>query len=54
MAFSDDEIAELIIEERKLPITHREGYGGRRDDVATDADGRPTNVPTPETPEDRF
>jgi len=54
MAFNDEEIAELIVEERKLPITHRSGYGGSRDDVASDSDGRPVYLPTPETPEDRF
>jgi hypothetical protein len=54
MAFRDEDIKEVIKEGTKLPATHRHGYGGSRDDVAEGTDGKPTNVPTPETPDDRF
>jgi hypothetical protein len=54
MAYEKEEIASLIEEDTQLPSTHRRGYPNRRNDVAEDADGMPTQVPTPETPDDRF
>jgi hypothetical protein len=54
MSFKDEEIDEVLKKETSLPATHRHGRGGSRDDVATDNNGRPTKVPTPETPDDRF
>lgn len=54
MAFKDEDIDSVIEQAKRLPSTHRRGYGGSRDDVAEGADGLPTKVPTPETPDDRF
>jgi hypothetical protein len=54
MAFRDDEIQEHIEEQKRLPVTHRQGYPGHTDDVAEGTDGNPVHVPTPETPDDRF
>lgn len=48
----DDEIRSLIEQETRLPTTHQHGFGS--DDVATDADGMPTKVHTPENPEDKY
>jgi hypothetical protein len=53
MSFKNEEIDSLIPQETRLSATQRQGYGGRRDDVAEGPDGRPTHVPTPETPDDR-
>jgi hypothetical protein len=54
MAFSDEEIHLVREEETRLPVTHRRGFGSQTDDVAEDANGMPTQVPTPETPFDQF
>lgn len=54
MAFKDEDVDSVIEQTKRLPSTHRRGYGGSRDDVAEGADGMPTKVPTPETPDDRF
>jgi hypothetical protein len=54
MSFKKEEIDEVIEQEKRLPSTHRRGYCGSRDDVAEGSDGKPTYVPTPETPDDRF
>jgi hypothetical protein len=54
VAFKDGDIEEVIKQDTRLPVTHRSGFRGSRDDVAVDNDGKPTSVPTPETPDDRF
>jgi hypothetical protein len=54
MSFKDEDIDSVIEQETRLPSTHRRGYNGARDDVAEGSDGKPTHVPTPETPDDRF
>ena len=54
MAFSDEDIAEVIEESKRIPSTHRHGHPSKRDDVAEGRIGEPVYVPTPETPEDRF
>ncbi len=48
------EIRSVIEKETLLPSTHRHGFGHQADDVAAGRDGRPTKVPGPENPEDRF
>ena len=37
-----------------LPSTHGDALGRRADDVAAGSDGKPTRVPGPDNPEDRF
>lgn len=54
MTFKQREIEEVIEEEKRLPSTHRHGFNRARNDVAEGADGEPTWVPKPETPEDRY
>jgi hypothetical protein len=54
MTFKKNEIDRLIEEETQLPRTHRRAFEQRSNDVAQDADGQPTLVPSPENPEDRF
>lgn len=52
MTFKDKEIREEIEEAKRLPPTHRRGFGHSRDDVAQQADGQAVSVPTPGTPDD--
>jgi hypothetical protein len=54
VTFKDEEIEEVVADSRRLPTTHRRGYPSSTDDVAEDADGNPTKVPTSGNPEDRF
>ena len=49
----DTEIRSAIEQATRLPATHQRGFGSA-DDVATDGDGMPTRVHTPENPEDRY
>jgi hypothetical protein len=48
------DIQAVIDEATHLPSTHGHGLGHSTDDVGADAGGRPTKVPGPENPEDRF
>jgi hypothetical protein len=54
MTFKDEEIAEEIERSRRLPPTHRQGFPGKRDDLADGGSGEPVFVPTPETPDDQW
>jgi len=47
------DIGNLIAEATRLPTTHRSAFGSRSDDVATDAAGQATRVPTSGNPDDR-
>jgi hypothetical protein len=49
-----EEIQTLIGEATHLPSTHQHGLGHGTDDVGADVGGKPTKVPGPENPEDRF
>ena len=48
------DIHAVIDQATHLPSTHRHGLGHSTDDVVAGVDGRPTKVPGPENPEDRF
>jgi hypothetical protein len=48
------DIGLLIEHETRLPATHRKAFGSRSDDVASDADGRATRIPSTGNPDDRF
>ena len=48
------DIHSVMEQETQLPSTHRHGLGHQADDVASGSDGKPTKVPGPENPEDRF
>jgi hypothetical protein len=50
----DPEIASVFSEQTRLPSTHQSGFGSFTDDVAENADGSPTKVPTSGNPDDRF
>ena len=48
------DIGTLIADATRLPSTHKSAYGSRSDDVAADASGQATRVPTSGNPDDRF
>ncbi len=48
-----DEIHSVMEQQTRLPATHRHGLGHQADDIAM-GNARPTKVPGPENPEDRF
>jgi hypothetical protein len=49
-----EDIQAVIDEATHLPSTHGHGLGHGTDDVGAGVGGKPTKVPGPENPEDRF
>jgi hypothetical protein len=49
-----EDIQAVIDEATHLPSTHGHGLGHGADDVGAGVGGKPTKVPGPENPEDRF